>query len=227
LGEVRALARQSGPDAIRELREIMLDRRNQVQARIAAAEVLLDRGYGKPRQDIGIDLPGQLTTSLEDAATGMVDLVRAFGLLGKLDPDLQAMIEARPGPVPAPILLEVQPPAGSSAAPAQVQVDGETGAAPVQVQVDPAPAQVQSDAAPEPGAMRFNMAGFQGAIEARRMREKMRRMRKAEKRAIALKAIRDKQERERAQAQATTRTAPAPAPEREQDQAATDAGRDG
>jgi hypothetical protein len=104
VGEVRELARQHGPAAIEALATIMDDPESAPAAKIAAATVLLDRGYGKPRQDVGVDMASHLTTSLEDAATEVVDLVRAFGLLGKLDPDLQAMIEAReaalalPGP---------------------------------------------------------------------------------------------------------------------------------
>jgi hypothetical protein len=48
--EVAALARQHGPEAVETLVSIMRDESKSPQARIAAASVILDRGYGKPMQ---------------------------------------------------------------------------------------------------------------------------------------------------------------------------------
>lgn len=50
--EVRELARQHGPDAITALAAIMHDSGAQPSARVAAAIHLLDRGFGKPKQEI-------------------------------------------------------------------------------------------------------------------------------------------------------------------------------
>jgi hypothetical protein len=50
--EVRELARQHGPDAIAALASIMHDSGAQPSARVAAAIHLLDRGFGKPKQEI-------------------------------------------------------------------------------------------------------------------------------------------------------------------------------
>jgi hypothetical protein len=49
--DVRALAQEYGPDAIRELATILATSENH-SARIAAAKELLDRGYGKSMQAV-------------------------------------------------------------------------------------------------------------------------------------------------------------------------------
>jgi hypothetical protein len=50
LGNVQELARQQSPQAINTLAEIMSDAKAAPAARVAAANALLDRGYGKPTQ---------------------------------------------------------------------------------------------------------------------------------------------------------------------------------
>jgi|SRR6516164_5801008 hypothetical protein len=50
VADVRALARQSGKDAIATLKAIMDDVQAPPAARIAASVALLDRGYGRPEQ---------------------------------------------------------------------------------------------------------------------------------------------------------------------------------
>jgi hypothetical protein len=50
VADVRALARQSGKDAIATLKAIMDDTHAPPAARIAASVALLDRGYGRPEQ---------------------------------------------------------------------------------------------------------------------------------------------------------------------------------
>jgi hypothetical protein len=52
LGDVQELARQKSPDAINTLVEIMNHEKAPPAARVAAANALLDRGYGKPTQPI-------------------------------------------------------------------------------------------------------------------------------------------------------------------------------
>jgi Family of unknown function (DUF5681) len=50
LAEVQELARQHGPEAIKMLTSIMEDESAPASARVSAANVILDRGYGKPAQ---------------------------------------------------------------------------------------------------------------------------------------------------------------------------------
>jgi hypothetical protein len=52
LGDVQELARKRSPDAINTLAAIMDDQKAPPAARVAAANSLLDRGYGKPTQPI-------------------------------------------------------------------------------------------------------------------------------------------------------------------------------
>ena len=52
LGDVQELARQKSPEAIETLSKILLDEKAAPAARVAAANALLDRGYGKPTQPI-------------------------------------------------------------------------------------------------------------------------------------------------------------------------------
>lgn len=55
VAEVRELARQHTAAAIETLASIMNDREEHARARVAAANALLDRGYGRPPQDISVD----------------------------------------------------------------------------------------------------------------------------------------------------------------------------
>lgn len=50
--DVKALAEPYGPEAIETLAAVMRDTTQPAAARIAAADKLLDRGYGKPKQPI-------------------------------------------------------------------------------------------------------------------------------------------------------------------------------
>ena len=52
LGDVQELARQKSPEAINTLSTIMHNEKAPPAARVAAANALLDRGYGKPTQPI-------------------------------------------------------------------------------------------------------------------------------------------------------------------------------
>ena len=55
LTDIRSLARSYAPKAIQVLGGIMSEPRAPYDARIRAASVLLDRGFGKPTQLIGGD----------------------------------------------------------------------------------------------------------------------------------------------------------------------------
>jgi hypothetical protein len=52
LGDVQELARERSPEAINILATVMRDEKAPPAARVAAANSLLDRGYGKPTQPI-------------------------------------------------------------------------------------------------------------------------------------------------------------------------------
>lgn len=54
---MKALARECAPEAISTLKTIMLSDRAPPAARIGAATALLDRGYGKARQEVEIRKP--------------------------------------------------------------------------------------------------------------------------------------------------------------------------
>lgn len=50
--EIKALAQEYGPDALKTLVSIMKAAKQPPAARVAAAKELLDRGYGKPAQPV-------------------------------------------------------------------------------------------------------------------------------------------------------------------------------
>jgi len=53
--EVKALARTAGPEAIEKLLELM--RGDDRRTALAAAQALLDRGFGKPSQSVEMSGP--------------------------------------------------------------------------------------------------------------------------------------------------------------------------
>jgi hypothetical protein len=68
VGEVQALAREHTKEAVETLRDIMLDKKAPPAARVAAANSILDRGYGRPSQTInpgGRDKPLDQMTDAE------------------------------------------------------------------------------------------------------------------------------------------------------------------
>ncbi len=79
--DVKAMARECAPEAISTLKEIMLDAEAPPPARIGAAQAILDRGCGKPRQNV--DLYGTLAfhdlSMLTDEQ--MVELDRLFSII--------------------------------------------------------------------------------------------------------------------------------------------------
>ena len=66
LGDVQELARQKSPEAIETLSKIMRDEKAAPAARVAAANALLDRGYGKPTQPISQTVAKVDPSSLSD-----------------------------------------------------------------------------------------------------------------------------------------------------------------
>jgi hypothetical protein len=67
--DIKALAQSYGPDAIRRLISIIQDSESEM-AQIAAVRELLDRGYGKSKQDIGLG-------GIEGAPAVQVNIVKA------------------------------------------------------------------------------------------------------------------------------------------------------
>jgi hypothetical protein len=63
--ELKALARQHAPAAIETLAAIMVDRLAPPAARVGACNALLDRGFGKPVQEITGEGGGLLVTGIE------------------------------------------------------------------------------------------------------------------------------------------------------------------
>ena len=67
LGDVQELARQQSPEAINTLVGIMQNEKAPPAARVAAANSLLDRGYGKPTQPISQTLAKIDPSTMSDA----------------------------------------------------------------------------------------------------------------------------------------------------------------
>ena len=71
MAEVKELARSHTADAIDTLAEIMRDEDEPAAARVAAASAILDRGYGKPVQEINANNTNinlTLSATIEQAA---------------------------------------------------------------------------------------------------------------------------------------------------------------
>lgn len=67
VGVVRDLAREHTPNAINALAEIMNDEEVPPAQRIAAAQVMLDRGWGKPMQTVEGNVDKTLEVVIKDA----------------------------------------------------------------------------------------------------------------------------------------------------------------
>jgi hypothetical protein len=72
LGDVQELARQK-PEAITTLANIMNDEKAPSAARVAAANALLDRGYGKPTQPISQTLTKIDPSSITDEELAAIE----------------------------------------------------------------------------------------------------------------------------------------------------------
>ena len=82
LGDVQELARERSPEAINTLAAIMDDTKAPPAARVAAANSLLDRGYGKPTQPIS-----QTLTKIDPSTMSDEELAALFGTGCKLMSD--------------------------------------------------------------------------------------------------------------------------------------------
>lgn len=72
MGAVRKLARSYTEAAIETLAEIMQDKEQGGPARVSAAEALLNRGYGKPVQQMEVGKPGDFTEMSEDQVDAFI-----------------------------------------------------------------------------------------------------------------------------------------------------------
>lgn len=89
MAEVRDLARKHTEDAITTLAEIMLDKNEPARARAAAADILLDRGWGKAPASLDLGGTGgvlQVTFIRPDALASPVVEVAPSALLNEGDP---------------------------------------------------------------------------------------------------------------------------------------------
>ena len=62
--DIKALASEYGPEALETLVHIMTEGESE-QAQIAAAKELLDRGYGKPRQEFEVNEKPRVTVIVQ------------------------------------------------------------------------------------------------------------------------------------------------------------------
>jgi Family of unknown function (DUF5681) len=69
IGVVQDLARQHTSEAINTLAEIMNDEKAQPAQRIVAAQVMLDRGWGKPVQALEGIVNNRLEVIIKDATS--------------------------------------------------------------------------------------------------------------------------------------------------------------
>jgi hypothetical protein len=82
VADAKTLAQQSAPEAISTLRTIMLNEKAPQAARISAASILLDRGFGKARQEVEIRKPNLARLTDEE-----LDELERLTLLMTLDDD--------------------------------------------------------------------------------------------------------------------------------------------
>lgn len=72
VGEVKKLARQWTSKAIETLADIMMDDGQSGPARVSAAEALLNRGYGKPLQQMEVGKPGDFAEMTDDQVDAFI-----------------------------------------------------------------------------------------------------------------------------------------------------------
>jgi hypothetical protein len=78
LGEVQDLARQHTTDAVETLASIMRDKNAVPAARVAAANAILDRGYGKPPQHISGEFSQRYVAELPEVCEDADDWERRY-----------------------------------------------------------------------------------------------------------------------------------------------------
>jgi hypothetical protein len=66
--ELRELAKAQTAEALKTLAQVMRSKKSPAAARVMAANSILDRGYGKPAQQIG--LSGEVAITMADLVLG-------------------------------------------------------------------------------------------------------------------------------------------------------------
>ena len=99
--DARELARDCAPEAVETLKTIMRDAKAPPAARIGAATAILDRGYGRPRQDVGISGALDMTRLMDS-----MDL----GQLSEAELDELERLLLKSGPQGRPALPAAAPP---------------------------------------------------------------------------------------------------------------------
>jgi hypothetical protein len=92
VGEIRALAREHTAAALEALVEIVGSKKAPPAARVAAANAILDRGYGRPESRIDATLE-QSNSAADSVFAGMsreklqeyIDLFTKAGIIGRVD----------------------------------------------------------------------------------------------------------------------------------------------
>jgi hypothetical protein len=70
--DVRAAAQHYTTEALDTLATIMRDQEQAGAARVSAAKELLDRGHGKPKQDLGVDLTDRAAAVVAEARARLI-----------------------------------------------------------------------------------------------------------------------------------------------------------
>jgi hypothetical protein len=92
MGELRVLAREHTAAALEALVEILGSKKAPPAARVAAANAILDRGYGRPESRIDATLE-QSNSAADSVFAGMpieklreyIDLFNKAGIIGRVD----------------------------------------------------------------------------------------------------------------------------------------------
>ena len=74
--EIKALARESAPAAVKELVRLSTGAENET-TRVAAIKELLDRGYGKPQAGVDLNVSGEMSLVEVLEAAAMLEDERA------------------------------------------------------------------------------------------------------------------------------------------------------
>ena len=79
--ELKGLAQQHTEDALKTLVEIMLSAESSDKARVAAANSILDRGFGKPHQSIDAEITGTIADITDDELDKrIIEIARQTGI---------------------------------------------------------------------------------------------------------------------------------------------------
>jgi hypothetical protein len=96
LGDIQELARQKSPEAIETLTDIMQNAKAPPAARVAAANSLLDRGYGRPLQ---VSQSLRVTVRAEDLSDDELATIALSGDALTVEPDPNPRALLKPGDV--------------------------------------------------------------------------------------------------------------------------------